>query len=613
MSMTEKQLQEKLVYIDKLIEDGLINEACEEYILIATSIQDKENEILDNVKAEFFASFAYFLFNVSEYEECLKMFKKAQNYGYSKEEIRELIWRAFVEPNLDEFKDTYNKNIEFLLSKGYILNSVKFEELTFWLIPTSVKKEYYIYDKKERLIKEKFEFNASCNFSLPSISDEFSDFLILEEWNWNKVKSYANLIGKNNRKSYVIVKDFNKLLSCFQGDILSEEENPSFLIFDGFNNIKEYFNGGSEYLPRNIIDLMNSYVQAKNVIDEIHEKRIKNNVSNRNNVILSICIPTYNRGNRALENIKHLLNSSYDAEVEFVISNNGSTKGREEYNQIKEMRDSRISYFEFDSNQGVLINICKVLDVAKGKFAVLISDEDSIDLDSLSAYLNLLKNNSDLGFVLCGTAKYYRNLKSEFAKAGDEAFLKTFLACNYITGNMYNVKKLHEYNLIEDAIRNSDNIFCAIYPHMWLNAFMSIKSDIYIYSKVLCIEGEAEQGENNPDYLQEKSNVEGLVKYISYTGRMDQHKAIIQLINMIPFKSKRSLLQAYSSLCWKTNFLVSIVKDKYIKSGYDWNEIYDELYKCCLEGIYKLDVEITTEIKQQLEKAIRVHNNKFRK
>ena len=55
-------------------------------------------------------------------------------------------------------------------------------------------------------------------------------------------------------------------------------------------------------------------------------------------MLLSICVPTYNRGKSALELATQLasLQEKYLGTIEVVVSNNGSTKGTEEYAKIKE-------------------------------------------------------------------------------------------------------------------------------------------------------------------------------------------------------------------------------------------------------------------------------------
>ena len=595
--------------INKLINNCNTDEECAKiYDIIKQLENDKYSDL-----PKLYYEFALVLFNNEFYEDSIKMFCNAYEQSYNKEKIKSFIYEHFINPNTEEFKVAYDDNIG---RDGFNNFKVQYENLKLDFIPIT-NERYYIFDLEKETFNQVIDLNKeNINIEKENTNMEnFSDLILIDnEGDIQKLIQYINNI--ENRVIYYLSGDINKTMSFLKLANISETYLNNVVIFKDVTNMKNFFRTNlDKYLPRTIKSLDNDLIvesEIKGIIDKEHEFRILNEGRHENNILLSICIPTYNRGHRALENIRHLINSSYDTEIEFVVSNNGSTENVEEYNQIKKINDSRISYYEFDNNQGVLKNICKVLDVAKGKFALLLSDEDLIDLSSLPVYLKLLRNNLNLGFVLCGTTITYQNLKEKYIKAGDNAFLEIFMACNYITGMIYNTEKLHQYNLIENTIKNSNNLFCALYPHMWMNAFMSIDADIYICPTILCIEGVSERQENNLDYLQEKCEIEGMLKYSSYTSRIEQHNAIIQLINMIPFESKITMICVYKVLCWKTNFLPTLVKDKYVNSGYDWNEIYDELYKCCLDGIYKLDMEITPWAKQQFEESIKNDNSSFR-
>ena len=59
-------------------------------------------------------------------------------------------------------------------------------------------------------------------------------------------------------------------------------------------------------------------------------------------MLLSICIPSYNRGHKAVCLVKHCLNMGYEkGEIEIICSNNGSEKNVEGYQERKELEDER--------------------------------------------------------------------------------------------------------------------------------------------------------------------------------------------------------------------------------------------------------------------------------
>ena len=243
--------------------------------------------------------------------------------------------------------------------------------------------------------------------------------------------------------------------------------------------------------------------------------------------------------------------------------------------------------------------------------------------------MELLINNPKLALVRSSTSYSYAHLTNEYVYAGKNAFLEFFLTTNYITGIIYNTEIIQKYYFIKFIINNKNNIACAIYPHMWLDALMSFKGDCCQDSNKLCIEGEAElhaqiphqnKRINQTDISSSATNMpipticdlDNLPTIYSYQNRIEQHFGFIELIKSLPQVSDKILLTAYLQLCYKTNFLVSLVKSFYIKHGYSWNDIYDELYKCCIEGIDKLGININSEVRNVLINHIAEQNKKFR-
>lgn len=545
-----------------MIRERLADEACEEYIKLADIIENKENQIDKKLKAEFYGSFAYFLFDISEYESSLNMFIKAQNYGYSNNEIKKIIWDAFIEPNLNEFKSVYEQNIEFLLSNGYILKAVDFNELSFWLIPTLTENEYYLYDKNEDRIKERICLNRNFRrYGSLTISEEFSDFLIVEDWDWNKVEEYVNSIRRENKKVYIVINDFKKFLSVFQGMLFSSKIISDVLIFDGLNCMKEYFKSCSEYLPRNVIDLTNKTEQITKTIDGIHNYRISKEGRKGDNILLSIGIPSYNRGNRAYDNIIHSLQCHYDEEIEFVLSNNGTQNDtKKDYEKIAEINDSRINYFAFEENQGVAINISKVCEMAHGKFILLISDEDLVDFSQINKVLNTLNNMKETLAILKTRGDCQAVIPSTiFAKAGREAMLTYMLTSNYLSGIIFNNELIKKYKATEQIRNNLDNTTYFYYPHMFIELLLCQYGDVKGIDIVLINEGKAEITEVERIEVGEKNKV-NIPYYNSIEGRLEQHKGFLDICKELEICKKDfdTFKEMYIKLCIKTIFLVNV-------------------------------------------------------
>ncbi|MEW9923894.1 glycosyltransferase [Clostridium butyricum] len=579
--------------INYFIENNLIDKACQEYIKLNNSIVNNIT-ISDEEKSVFYASFAYFLFDICEYEQSLNMFIRAQNFGYSKEEIKSFICKTFVEPNLQEFKNMYNKNIEYLIENGYMLKAIDFEHLNFWLIPILEENQFYLYDKKNKLIRGKIFFNNDNVDDIRIVTrDEFSDYLIVADWNINRIQKYVNTV--KNKMSYIVIEEYNEFLSVLQGIRLNEKMLLNTMIFDGFDNMKQYFKNNNKYIPRNIIELTSERNVAQKVIDEIHQYRITKEGRKGDNVLLSVCIPTYNRGNRAYANIMHSLLSCYDEEIEFVMSNNGTeNETKEYYDKIKKICDSRIKYFEFENNQGFAINLCKVSELASGRFMIFISDEDLLVLENLHIIMNILKNGYyELSVVRTkGDGQGILPL-TNLCTNTKEALLKYTLSSNYMSGLILNRNLLSEHKGIEYIRDNLNrNEVCFYYPHMYWDLLLCQYGSIQGVDVVLINEGKADEisvdTEKRESSLGKQINIP---MYATLEGRLNQHKGFLEIFYALEFIEDDFELfrEMYIKLSKKTIFLVSISIEVFYKNiSKNSSQILKITLDTCLEYLEKI-------------------------
>lgn len=87
----------------------------------------------------------------------------------------------------------------------------------------------------------------------------------------------------------------------------------------------------------------------------------------------SIIIPTYNRASDLQFSLYCILRQSF-LNFEIIISDNCSTDNTKEI--IDKLKDRRIRYFKNKTNIGVVLNIKKTINHAKGKYIFLHSDDD---------------------------------------------------------------------------------------------------------------------------------------------------------------------------------------------------------------------------------------------
>lgn len=590
-SQIEQRITQALEKIEDQVNTELVDEAYNSYIALIQELESAKSTP-HYLLAGTYLSFAYFLFRVSEFESFFKMLIKAQDNGYSKDEIEKVLYQAFIEPNLKEFQDNYETNMAYLNRNSYlsIEHNLSFQELPFWLLPTGVQNEFYLYNKEQQLIKEKIVLYQYQQIPSVTISDAFSDFIILEEWNWNNVITVTSALKNSNKSAYIIIHQIGKFLSCLQGSLLVDVTN--ILIFDNHYVLKEYLLTTNSILPYNIIDLSEDQSNVfKNILSDIHNTRIRKEHRDGSRILLSICIPSYNRGHKAYENIIQLLQLHYNEEIEIIISNNGTqNETKPYYEKISEIEDGRLTYFAFEENQGYAINCCKVCELAKGEFILLLSDEDQIDFRVLSIIMDSLSKSRETLSIFRASTSSQSKQSNKIASMGKEATLQFMLSSNYMSGMIYSNKFLKKANGIQYIKDNINNSACFWYPHMVWEMLLCQYGHIQSTELVLIQEGQAEKTECD------EVEVENLIVpyYASFEGRLEQHEDFTMFFSDLEIYKEDTDLRRkmYLQLCSKTCILIAIsIQAFYSKTNLDLLELNKRAYQFCSnEQFYKTNV-----------------------
>ena len=625
MNKLQESLNNSLNEIYKLIDYKDQKEACIKYYNL---ILELEKIQFDDINRLYYEC-AMLLFNNKYYEECVKFLSKAYSSGYKKIEIKEYIFTNFINNNKIEFFESFKKNIEKYNSiyKYFKIEIDAYEELDLEFIPVN-ENRYFIFDLKLDNFSELIDFSEESLLNTNPYEckrDEFSDILLIDDFNIEKAKRY--IISSSNKKIYYYSLNPKKTLSFFKLPNIIEKYLKNVLIFNSENMIQNYFRSNlHSYLPRLVFDLSNKKtreirISVNNILENEHEFRLTKEGRCNKNILLSICIPTWNRGNLALKNIKRLLQLPYDSEVEFVVSDNGSQKYIKEYKQIESLSDSRVKYYRFPKNMGVIANFENVIRIAEGKFTLLLSDEDAINIRAIAHYMNLLKSNFNVGVVRAASVDNYTYSDSCRFLAGYDALKNIFLCNNYVSGAIYNRRIFNDCNLKQFSVDNSNNIAFKFYPHLFWDSIIALYGDVVFDKSILIVEGESvleEQinigvVEGDPDIKESISiELDNMPIYQTYESRILQHYGFIELINFLKINSKEVIIYLYISLCFKTNMLVSLCKDIYLKNGYDLNIIYDQILECCIDGISHIDMELSYDEKEVITSFAKKYNDEYR-
>lgn len=112
--------------------------------------------------------------------------------------------------------------------------------------------------------------------------------------------------------------------------------------------------------------------------------------------LVSVVMLTYQRADIVPDAIQSILNQTY-TDFEFIILNDGSTDDTSKV--VKKYKDSRIRYYENKTNKGIAYSRNRALSLARGKY-IMIMDDDDISLpDRMQKQVNFLETHPDITVV----------------------------------------------------------------------------------------------------------------------------------------------------------------------------------------------------------------------
>lgn len=171
---------------------------------------------------------------------------------------------------------------------------------------------------------------------------------------------------------------------------------------------------------------------------------------------LSICIPSYNRYNE-LERLLYSIDSKKINEIEIIIREDNSPNRkliRKTVENYKNFSKHNIQYIENEDNFGYDKNLRLCANSASGEWVIFMGDDDIFIEKSLDMYIDFLKKNENLGYVLrrykeinkFGTVEEFRySRKNEFFKSGQKSVVKLFRRSVFISGFTFKKKCFNDF------------------------------------------------------------------------------------------------------------------------------------------------------------------------
>ena len=517
------------------------------------------------------------LFEAGEYDKSVQNLIGLYEHGYEKEQILNFLYQAFVEPNIEEFKKNYQTQADGLIDVEYEATQLDF-------IPVSDQK-FYIWYKEEQRFVGNIDLNVEAQ--IEDRQRDFQSLLIAQTCDIREMIPF--LLNKQYNTVYIVLNKNKEIFASFlKLPKIREYFLENAIIFENTKIMQLFFEEYSEfYIPRSII--AKDSQEYVTFFKDLHKRRLLKK-REKNNVFLTIGIPSYNRGKILLENVKQLLNLEYDAEIEIVVSNNGSKIEADYYDQISKINDSRLVYTSFEANQGYASNVLNVMTHASGHFLVMCSDEDFLVLDKLSGFIQFLFEN--LQMAMSYTGGYGSNVENgtiQMYPAGIQA-IECAVNSNYLTGLVFNNSIISKYKIIEKVQQNRGNLFVEYYVHSVIATIIAQYGDVW--KNPICL------WESKYEKQSEEDGSKSLLSYMKYESRVEQMESAIKfMLNELKLNLEEQI-QVVLERIVKTYYLL------YLAYLYYWEE------SSKLKKWDNVCTELFIEAEQIIDKIVKGEDNK---
>lgn len=527
---------------------------------------------------------AVVFFESQQYDKAVENFIKAYRQGVYRKEILDHLYSCFITPNEAEFKKNYEENRKEMLN-------IPYEELEIDFIPVSDSK-FYLFHRSSEEFAGSFQLDDT-----PIMSDDvdFESILVADYWDFRQILPF--LKERNWDIVYILL---NQQAACFASFFKLPRFHELYLknavIFEDTEIMKVFFDEYSNYyLPKKILASSDKY---EIMLNHIHRKRINYSPEQRDNVFLSIIIPSYNRGRRALSAVEKICSSCYDSEIEIIVSDNGSDLDVSEYEAIQQMHDTRVRYNRNKYNMGFLENVVRGLEMAKGKYAVLSSDEDIMLIENLPHYFNLFKKYRECGvFFTGGFGEHnFQTLTEETVQLPWSEAIIHGINRTYMTGIGYNMALIHQMDLLEYLRCHADNTMVDYYPHCILNFKLALVSGVINCGQPPLWLAEAEEEDD-----------ESLRSYMTIDSREQQYVGALD-VYIESGMSGNILCFLYAERYWKFVHLLYLSMIYYPgyfkKNNMRWESILEDARRRTEKNLSLLENYTTLEEREGLRGKI---------
>ncbi|MEG1596521.1 MAG: glycosyltransferase [Lachnospiraceae bacterium] len=534
------------------------------------------------------------LLKENRYQESMEALIESYDRGDERQSILNIICDCFLQPNYQQLKANYQEN-----SRG--ITEIAYDDLPLVFIPVS-DELFFIFDLVQGKFLGKIDLTRDQN---QEKIKKFHSVLVADCWDYREI---AAMIGKEEPvQIYVVPSDVGRYAAFLQLPEFREKFLSNYTMFSTLDHMEAYFREHREvYLPKKIISA--DYDFYHTTLQSIHNERIAT-PSKREHIFLSICIPSYGREMEALRAVNQLRTLFYDSEIEIIVSNNAMVGDQKGYETIAQMKDSRIVYHAFKDYVTYGTNLMKVLELAKGKYAVIQSDQDIMLTENLESYLDDLIKEPSIGTGISrGIGENFPKEQLKGVQNNDLSNIVNALNRTYLTGIWYKLSQLHRLNAW-DLFKKTENTntLSFMYPHILLMLLELKEGAFSIGSTDLWVNASDSLEENMYKFQEENSKVQVRTKQCE--DSMDMVDAIFNLNNLEFSALLESRIENVYYLM-KTTF--SKYQEFLSKKGVEWREVCEQVYHWSLGMIENYRKKIPADFVADINENLRNYYEQYR-
>lgn len=192
---------------------------------------------------------------------------------------------------------------------------------------------------------------------------------------------------------------------------------------------------------------------------------------NNENILLSICIPTYNRKNLlklTIDSIVQQLNVNWKL-IQIIVTDNNSDDGTDEMLSHYIENYSSICYYKNKENIGAVNNMEKGISYAEGDYVWVVGSDDILVENSIEKVLDIIKDYQNIDLIFLNSYYYLPHEQENLTSRTDDIKNKKIKTIGKADG-IYPISHLTD---------TSNDAFTSIYTiimnrYHWQNAFQMV-------------------------------------------------------------------------------------------------------------------------------------------